>query len=171
MAGPNVASSAEELEIEQIGSISTEIDLPTLGLTQKLLAVWEEELGLDGELPHKSSFDPDDLGYLMPYVYILERIKGGDDYRVRFMGSAIVQSIGQDYTGAVVGEHSNHPSAWRADIYRLVVARKEPIFTAVSLGDFERDFTKTECVLLPVAGDEGAIEWIVCAAAPYPCEN
>lgn len=171
MAGPHTARSAEQLDINKIGAVSTEIDMPTLGLTQKLLAIWEEELGLNDELPHKSAFAPSSLGDLMQFVYILERVRGGDDFKVRFMGSAIVQSVGQDYTGAVVSEHSKHPSAWRADIYRLVIARREPIFTAVSLGDFERDYTKTECVLLPVAGDEGAIEWIVCAAAPYPREN
>ncbi|MBO6503987.1 MAG: PAS domain-containing protein [Kordiimonadaceae bacterium] len=171
MAGPHTANSAEELDIDQIGSVSTEIELPTLGLTQKLLNVWEEELGLDGELPHKSAFTPIGLGDLMPYVYILEKVGDGGDFRVRFMGSAIVRSVGDDYTGAVIGENSNHPSAWRADIYRLVMARKEPVFTAVSLGDFEREFTKTECVLLPVAGNDGNVEWIVCAAAPYPREH
>lgn len=171
MTGPQTVSSSSELEINQIGSVSTEIELPTLAVTQKLLSIWEDAHGLSGQLPHKSAFGMSALGDATPFVYILERIKGGDDFRVRFMGSAIAQSIGADYTGAIVGDHPNHPSSWRAEIYRMVIARREPVFTAVNLGDFERDYTKTECVLLPVSGDAGDVAWVVCAAAPYPSED
>ena len=171
MASPRLASTAETLNVSQVKSISTEIDMPTLKVTKKLLALWEESLGLDGELPLISAFAPEKLGKLAPFVYVLERTDFGDEFHVRYMGDAIVQSVGEDFTGSTTAEYPEHPSVWRVDIYRKVLARGAPVFTAVSLGDFDRSSVKTECVLLPVADTTGALNIVVCAAAPYTLEN
>lgn len=171
MASPRLASTAEALSIKQVKSVSTEIDMPTLAVTKGLLALWEESQGLDGELPFYRDFAPEKLGKLAPYVYALERTDFGDDFHICYMGEAIAQSVGHDYTGEMTFEYSQHPSAWRVEIYRKVLARGEPVFTAVSLGDFERDNVKTECVLLPVFDEAGALNIVVCAAAPYTENN
>lgn len=110
---------------------------------------------------------PGQLKELTPFVYILDILDDGADFSVRFMGSAIAQSIGADYTNAKMSDSANHPSAWRADVYREVMSRKEPMVTAVDLGDFERDFTKTECILLPLANKAGQLAMIICAAEQY----
>ena len=166
---PKSLNAAEELDIGKIRAVSTEIAMPTLPVTQRLLAIWEDNLGLNDQLPQQSAFELDALGDLAPYVYVIDRVWGGSEFRVNYMGAAIIQSLGgTDYTGTVVGDDPDHPSAWRRGIYNTVVNRREPVFTAVSLGDFGRDFLKTECVLLPVADEFGAIVSIVCAAASYP---
>lgn len=167
MVLPLTANSAEKLDIESIRSVSTEIAMPTLAVTKGLLAIWEDLCGLSGELPNWKSFTPSRLGEWTPFTYILKRVVGTGDFKIHFMGSAIVQSIGDDHTGAVISEKSHHPSAWRTEVYQAVLARKEPVFTAVDLGDFERDYTKTECILLPVRDEAGEATMVVCAAAPY----
>lgn len=154
------------IEMEQIGSIATEINAPTLRITRGVFELWQAEKSKEF-LPKWQAIGAGRLGELLPFVYVLDIIDNGTDFRMRFMGSAIVQSIGEDLTGVKLSDHMVHPSAWRADIYRQVIARKAPMFTAVDLGDFDREFTKTECVLLPVANWAGEFSMIMCAAAPY----
>lgn len=156
----------ESLIRQNVSSKAIELDAPTLSVTCGLYKVWQQARG--GELmPRLSSMRPNQLRELMPFVYILNILDAGADFSVRFMGSAIVQSIGTDYTNAKISDYPSHPSTWRAEVYREVMARKRPMITAVDLGDFQRDFTKTECILLPLANDSGEFTMIICAAAPY----
>lgn len=171
MDRPHALNSSDALDTSQIGSVSTEIERPTLDVTRGLTKIWKDKVDLDGKLPEMSAFSPLKLSSLMPYVYVIEQQGDTDSFRVKFMGTAIVQSIGLDLTGASVPDQEAHSSSWRVDVYKAVLARKEPIFTAVNLGDFEREYTKTECVLLPVADPAGEARFVVCAAAPYPADG
>lgn len=151
---------------QAINSMATEIDAPTLAVTCGLYEHWAKAKG-DTLMPRLKDMRPTELKELTPFVYIINVLDDGADFSIRFMGSAITQSIGADYTGEKLSDFPNHPSTWRAEIYRDVIVRKKPIFTAVDLGDFERDFTKTESVLLPLANDAGDFAMIICAAAQY----
>lgn len=151
---------------QSINSMATEIDAPTLAITSGLHDYWLKARA-DKSMPRLRDMRPMQLNELMPFVYIINVLDDGADFSIRFMGSAITQSIGADYTGVKLSDFPSHPSSWRAEIYRDVYARKEPIITAVDLGDFERDFTKTESILLPLANDAGDFAMIICAAAQY----
>ncbi len=152
--------------IEDIGPMAIELDAPTIAVTCGLYKVWLEAKK-DALMPRKKAMAPSQLKELLPFVYIMNILDDGADFSVRFMGSAIVQSLGGDYTNVKMSDFASHPSTWRSDVYRKVMARKAPMVTAVDLGDFERDFTKTECILLPLANDAGEFTMIICAAAPY----
>ena len=151
---------------QDINSMATELDAPTLGVTCGLFAHWQKAKG-DAPMPRLRDMRPGQLKELTPFVYILNILDDGADFSIRFMGSAITRSIGADYTGAKLNDFASHPSTWRADVYREVMNRTAPMITAVDLGDFERDFTKTECILLPLANDAGEFAMIICAAAEY----
>lgn len=168
MDEPQALNQKAVLRPADIRSVSTEIAAPTLPVTIGLLEAWQRAIPESGGLPHWRKFSPGALGELMPFVYVLERDDAPDAFRIRFMGSAIARSIGADYTGAVISKQNEHASSWRADVYEAVLSRKAPMFTAVDLGDFKRDFVRTECVLLPVCDDSGLAQKVVCAAAPYP---
>ena len=157
---------SDPLKSQDIQSTATEIDAPTLAVTCGLYEHWLKAKGND-VMPRLKDMKPGQLKELTPFVYIINILDGGADFSVRFMGSAITQSIGADYTGAKISNFPSHPSTWRAEVYRDVIARKTPMITAVDLGDFERDFTKTECVLLPLANDVGDFSMIICAAGQY----
>ena len=152
--------------IDNIGPMAIELEAPTIGVTRRLHEVWLETKK-DKVMPRRRAMAPDRLKDLMPFIYIINILDDGADFSVRFMGSAIVQSLGEDYTNVKLSDFSSHPSTWRADVYRKVMAQKEPMITAVDLSDFERGYTKTECVLLPLANDTGEFTMIMCAAAPY----
>lgn len=156
----------ESLIKENISSTAIELDAPTLSVTCGLYDHWLEAKG-DDSMPRFKQMRPDQLRDLTPFVYIMNILDDGTDFSVRFMGSAITQSIGGDYTNVKISDFPSHPSTWRAEVYRDIMARKAPMITAVDLGDFERDFTKTECVLLPLADDAGEFTMIICAAAQY----
>ena len=151
---------------ENIGPIAIELDAPTIAVTCGLHEVWLKAKK-DDLMPRKRTMAADQLKELMPFVYIMNILDDGADFSVRFMGSAIAQSLGGDYTNIKMSDFASHPSTWRTDVYRKVMARKAPMVTAVDLGDFEREYTKTECILLPLANDAGEFTMIMCAAAPY----
>lgn len=151
---------------QKVSSTAIELEAPSLRVTRGLYALWNRARG-DLEMPQRKQMQPSQLKELTPFVYILNIIDDGADFSVRFMGSAIAQSIGADYTNAKLSDSVNHPSTWRADVYREVIARKGPMVTAVDLGDFEREYAKTECILLPLANDKDQFTMIICAAAPY----
>lgn len=157
---------SETLASHDIKSTATELDAPTLAVTCGLHDHWIGAKG-DDVMPRLKDMKPVQLKELTPFVYIINILGDGADFSIRFMGSAIIQSIGADYTGVKISDFPDHRSTWRADVYREVIARKAPMITAVDLGDFERDFTKTECVLLPLANDAGDFTMIICAAAQY----
>ena len=160
-------TSLNQSPIKQtVSSTAIELEAPTLQVTRGLYEHWLHAK-VDGEMPRYRDMRPGQLKELTPFVYILNILDNGADFSVRFMGSAITQSIGADYTNAKISDSASHPSAWRADVYREVMARKAPMVTAVDLGDFERDFTKTECILLPLANEAGQLAMIICAAEQY----
>ncbi len=152
--------------IDNIGPVAIELEAPTITVTRGLHAIWLEAKK-DKVMPRRKAMAPNQLKELMPFIYIIDILDDGTDFSVRFMGSAIAQSVGEDYTNVKLSDFASHPSTWRADVYRKVMARKAPMVTAVDLGDFERDYTKTECILLPLANDAGEFTTIMCAAAAY----
>ncbi len=166
MASPIEKSLKTELDLEKIGPVATEIEAPTHVITRALFDIWSNECRTNNP-PKWRAFSAGKIKELTRFVYALDSIDEGRDFRVRFMGSAIVQSIGGDYTGVTLSDYGDDPSLWRTDVYREVLKRRAPIFTAVNLGDFDREFIKTECVLLPVADNSGAFSIVMCAAAAY----
>lgn len=145
-------------------SVARQIDAPTVPIIKDLHALWLAKS--KGGIPSRQEMGAATLGELMPYVYIVDILDGGDDFQMRFMGSAIVQSIGQDYTGIKSSEYEGHEASWRKAVYQLVYKERAPIFTRVPLSDFERGHVVTECALLPLTNRTGDFTMILCCAAP-----
>lgn len=142
-----------------------QIDAPTAVLTKRLFSLWQSKNN-DGNMPKRQEMDAASLQDMMPFIYIVDILDGGKDFNMRFMGSAIVQSVGQDYTGLKASENKGAVSSWREAVYRKVYETQKPMFTRVPLSDFERGHIITECALLPLANRHGDFAMILCCATP-----
>ncbi|WP_262696273.1 PAS domain-containing protein [Kordiimonas aquimaris] len=147
------------------GTSARQVDAPTAPLTKQLFSLWQSKCGAD-DMPLRHEMDAASLQSMMPYIYIVDILDDGADFCMRFMGSAIVQSIGRDYTGVKASENKDAESNWRALVYRSVYEARKPMFTRVPLSDFERSHVMTECALLPLANRHGDFSMIMCCATP-----
>lgn len=145
-------------------SAARQIDAPTAAIIKSVYKLWLSKA--DGGLPSRQDMGAATLGELMPYVYIVDVLEDAQDFQMRFMGSAVIQSVGQDYTGIKTSDNEGHEALWRKAVYRLVYKERKPIFTRVSLSDFERGHIVTECALLPLNNSAGECSMILCCAVP-----
>ena len=140
-----------------------EIDAPTIDVTRSLYDLWLRAKG-DAPMPPRSALGVARLGELTPFVYMIDILDGGADYQIRFMGSHIVQSLGQDFTGYRFSEHTDDKGSWRVAVYRKVYKSQMPFISQVSLGDFDRGHVLTESVILPLADESDDFNRLICAA-------
>lgn len=139
-----------------------QIDAPAAPITKAVSDLWHS-LFDRGALPKRNKLAAQ-LKELTPYIYIIDILNDGADFRMRFMGSTIVQSIGQDYTGIKMSDYTDESSHWREAVYRQVYETRQPIFTRVSLSDFGKGHVMTESALFPLANSEGEFTMILCCA-------
>lgn len=112
------ASKGQDVHID-----FTNADLPDPKL-QRLHAIWQAKCGPNG-LPGRADFDPVELPpELLPWITIFD--VEGERFRIRLVGTGIVEALGEDTTGRYLDEipntHAQHDRA------RWVVANAKPYF-------------------------------------------
>lgn len=147
------------------GTVSREVAAPSQPLITEAYDLWLSARGR-AAIPKHRDMGAGVLKAITPYVYIIDILNDGTDYRFRFMGSAIAKSIGMDLTGRKMSDAPTHSGAWRSDVYGAVYKRGEPVFTQVSLQDFDRGHILTECALLPLANKDDEFSMLLCVAIP-----
>lgn len=152
------------------GTVSREINAPTQKLTTDVYNLWLRQKG-DMPMPQHKHMGAGTLKDSTPFIYLVDILDDGEDYRFRFMGSAIAKSIGTDVTGKCMSEDPNHRGSWRREVYKLVYKRAAPTFTQVSLQDFDRGHVMTESVILPIADSENNFSMLLCAATQLDTTN
>src|SRR5262245_27027572 len=92
-----------------------------------LYAYWHSKRGAR-IMPARGDVGAADIPLLLPYLMIIE--KDGDQFRYRLVGSAIVQEVGYDATGAAVGSYLVAPedAAEARSIFRRVFTGACPVF-------------------------------------------
>lgn len=147
-----------------MGTGAHEVDEPSTPMVKDVYTLWQAACGSE-EFPKQRDIGAHVLQAFTPNVYIIDVLDGGQDFAIRFMGSAIAHALGTDFTGIRFSENPSHPATWRTDIYRMAVATRVPMFTHVALDDFDRGHIQTECGLFPVADKNGVFNMILCCAA------
>lgn len=152
------------------GTVSREINAPTQKITTDVYSLWLKHKG-DQPMPQRKDMSAGALKDSTPFVYIIDILDDGEDYRFRFVGSAIAQSIGADITGKRLSDDPSHRGAWRKDVYKLVYKRTAPTFAQVSLQDFDRGHIMTESVILPLADGDNKFSMLLCAATVVDAQS
>ncbi len=109
-------------------------------------------------MPPRSSIDPTEIPALLPYLGIIER--AGGELRYRLMGTSLVQQLGFDATGGVVGSYIRAGKALRATV-ELVCTAASPVFNTGSY-EFEPGLLhRSSVLLLPLSEDGVAVNMII----------
>ncbi|MFC4347036.1 PAS domain-containing protein [Kordiimonas lipolytica] len=139
---------------------SKELALPEAAGPKAVFNLWREKKG-DREFPLKSDLHPSLMARYLPYIYIVDILDGGKDYRIRLLGSSVADMLGKDYTGTLLSETPEELD-WRGEIYGLCMKRRAPVFYLFELAPFGRETVVTENALFPLSDGDGNLAHLLC---------
>jgi hypothetical protein len=109
------------------------------------------------EIPKREDFTARILGKYLQYLTFVEREEkdGARRYRFRMFGSALARFIG-DSTGKYLDEvvPENFATSWYAT-YDLAVETRKPLRFVSRFRAAELEHVMAECLVAPLAGDDG----------------
>ena len=73
-----------------------------------LYRYWLDKRG-SRPMPARTDLNPGDIPALLRYLMIIEKVD--DQYRYRLVGTAVVQAVGRDLTGCLVGSYVSDPKS------------------------------------------------------------
>ncbi|WP_020594174.1 PAS domain-containing protein [Kiloniella laminariae] len=120
--------------MEKLGSpsphIHWQVDADNLPCEElKFLLNWWEATRAGRFAPMPTDVDPFALRPVLGRVTVLDVLDGGEDFRYRLYGSAIMNEPGKDLTGQLVSEIWTPLRAFFAITYRALLKRREPLYT------------------------------------------
>lgn len=106
-------------------------------------------------LPGRQHFEPLEIARLLPHIVLVDIEEDERRYRIRVMGTAVVDAIGADHTGAFCVDIL--PEFKESLSYRHRVEVEETRLPAYHRGPasiaFRLDYAPVEWLHLPLAGD------------------
>ena len=136
-------------------------------LPETLLPIYEYWRGkrAGADLPSRSRIDPDEVPHLKPYLMILQAIGGGEDFRYRFMGDAVIQATGVDCTGKRMTEvlRSGPYLDYLLGLNREVVAERRALYSESSFRSDRLSNRWTCRVILPLSQTGRSVDGLVAA--------
>lgn len=91
------------------------------------LSYWETKRN-GREFPGRSDIDPVDIPTMLPFVFLLDVLEQGLDFRYRLVGTDIVRNTKKDFTGCLLSEIREIGSQGKLlEIYQRVVADRAPV--------------------------------------------
>lgn len=138
-------------------------DLPEAGIPagvhHDLYRLWLDRWA-PGRMPGRADFDPRVMPKLLPFLMLIDVERNPTRFRVRVMGTAIVDAMGMDSTGRYVDEiaHAEEP----LQRHLRMAETPAPYFkTGVPIPWSPREY-KTYAVLgLPLAADGHTVDMIL----------
>ena len=116
-------------------------------------------------MPERSDISPRDMKAYLHYVQLFESIDGGNDFRIRLMGSDYAQTMGYDPTGQFLSELKDPVVRERTfSATQHVVRTREPVRTTAAFGATARwVYKRVERILLPLGSGE-IVTHVLCQA-------
>ncbi|WP_420405232.1 PAS domain-containing protein [Nisaea sp.] len=116
-------------------------------------------------IPARADFDPLDIPRLLPNLVLTDVERDPWRFRVRVMGTAVVEAMGEDFTGRYLDEV--WPDAGNQLLIRDRIAVAESGLPNYRYGKsatrFRLDFAPLERVFLPFAADGAKVDVILSA--------
>ncbi|MFY7962246.1 MAG: PAS domain-containing protein [Elsteraceae bacterium] len=136
------------------------------GELRSLFAYWRKLRG-DKPMPRQDQIDPLDMRDALGFLFLMDVVDGGADFRYRVYGSKVVDRYSVDMTGKLLSNlkvDSVFVDFFMAG-YRAVVARKIPLLTQHNHSPFVAA-TDTVRLILPLANDKGEVGRILVGNIP-----
>ena len=136
------------------------IDAPEHASVKVLHAYLEEKRG-DREMPDRADIRPAKIARFMPNLIIAEAVNGGEDFRTRLFGTALVELLGEERTGKLLSEFTEEAAAFSSrdpeSVQRrwLYITRKaffgrKPVFLKVPFAASGRLYLIGHCISAPL---------------------
>ena len=118
----------------------------------------------DGKLPARADIDPLDIPEILAFVFLVDvqRSADGPRFRYRLLGTMLVEYMGVDATGQLVGEA--FPKRQTAEInaaYASVVATGEPHCWDYAVPMPDREHVRYRRLMCPLASDGATIDALI----------
>lgn len=127
----------------------------------EICAYWHNKCQ-DGQIPTRSAINPRDLIRHMPYIMLADSFNNGADFRIRLMGTALTEMVGEDRTGKSLNEFGGadaSPEAkaiirgrWLVMTQRAVQTRAPALLKARMQADKNALLT-AHSIVAPLRGD------------------
>ncbi len=128
-----------------------------------LKAYWDAKRGTRA-MPRRADIDPLELRKHLGSLVLIEVLPGMTDFRMRLIGSTIVETLGRDSTGKLLSELKPADVNWWRfcdDLYRTVATRAVVARARGNLRMVGRDFRSFDSVLLPLDAGDGTVGMIL----------
>lgn len=113
------------------------------------------------ELADRADIDPVKIARFLPNVIIAEAVNGGEDFRTRLFGTALVELLGEERTGKLLSEFAEEGGAFShgdpAAVQRrwIFITRKaffgrKPVFVKVPFAASGRLYLVGHCLSVPL---------------------
>ena len=123
---------------------------------EQLYRYWLAKM-VDGRAPGRADLDPViEIPHLAAHLMILDVV--ADGYRYRLAGSHLINRIGEELTGRLVGRSTPAESQW-FDVLHAVRLQQKPIVVATDMPS--PYIGKRMGVVLPLVGQSGQTEQIL----------
>lgn len=139
-------------------------DVSDCPIFRELVAYWDAKRG-DRVLPLRVDIDPTELRAHLPSLIIIECLPGLTDFRFRLIGTEVAQAHGRDGTGKTVRQLYEAADPVFCDfllrIYREVATHGALGRAGGSMRYVSREHRCADALLLPIAGGDGSVQWIL----------
>lgn len=163
-----VHATADEMRANtQAGALITQRDAPTLPKAIKLVEFWRSRqpagVFVGKDVPSR------DIAPLLSSLVLFEPVDGGEDWRVRLAGAALLRRFGRDVSGKCISV------LYPADHFLILRSRaigvlksNAPHVDDVVIRSSERTLQHFETVHLPVYAPDGVSLWDMAGYFYFP---
>ena len=123
----------------------------------RLVAVHDawKRLAMGRLAPKREEITPALLKSALPWIWMIDVVDGGQDFRFRIAGDRVVQFLGRRYAGLLLSEFLDQPFFQRMRaILEQSVKHKRPLAAGPMRSNMEgKEFLELEVVVLPLSED------------------
>jgi hypothetical protein len=123
--------------------------------------------------PKREEITPALVKNALPWIWMIDAVDGGKDFRFRLAGDRIIQFMGRRYAGSLLSEFTDQPFFQHMhQILTACVAQKRPLMVGPGRSNMKgREYLELEVVALPLSEDGEQVTTIFGAmeiGAPRP---
>ncbi len=129
---------------------------------KSLYQLWRSKITPEGRLPARSDFDPSEFSTaFLPYLTLFEVLRSQDEmrFKIRLVGTGIVQETGRDTTGQYLDKMPNtseivERAKWLVKTGKPIYVENQPLTWT------SRDFKTYSALGVPLASDGETVDKI-----------
>lgn len=125
--------------------------------SERLIGVYEAWRRIAGErmAPRRDEITPTLVKTALPWVWMIDTVDGGKDFRFRIAGDRIIQFMGRRYAGHLVSEFADQPFFQdMRGVLEACTVEKRPMVVGPGRSKLSgKEHTELEVVVLPLSED------------------